>query len=234
MPIPPPSSPKTSFTHTYCARWRKIFWLGQEPPAIEIRYNLPYMISTGLLPKYDTSLVVPESTIASKYASWLNSSHDIMGNGIIYRTWADVAGRRTSACIPTWTARYLLTMDNRMKEISLNCGDLSGSVPIHFRESDSARTASYRHIITIDDRPTIWLGNWWNYDVPVHPGQAARCPSARPPASGARTWPISRTWRTCPTWSPATSTTSRRCTSGPAWNLASSNWEYRQGNKGIC
>ncbi|HUW83251.1 MAG TPA: Calx-beta domain-containing protein, partial [Phycisphaerae bacterium] len=152
---------KTGFTHTYNARWHKVFWQGNEPPEIEIQYDLDYMTSTGILPNYDTSLVVPESTISGAYSGWQSSGHDIMDNGIIMTYFPTTGDHAEIGLYPLWDTRYLFSMDNRMREITLNCGDLSGSIPIHLRESDASRP-SYTHVINIDDRPTVWSG-WWDY-----------------------------------------------------------------------
>ena len=40
-PAPRPVFAKTAMVHQINARWHKVFWLGK-PPAIEIRYNVPY------------------------------------------------------------------------------------------------------------------------------------------------------------------------------------------------
>ncbi len=152
---------ETGFTHNANARWRLVHWLGSEPPEIEVHYDLDYLIASGLLGGYDTSLVVPESTMAGAYSTWLTSSHDIMGSGIITTYFPMTGGRQDLGLLPTWAARYLLSWDNRMREVTLNCGDLSGSIPIHYRESDPNRSF-YQHVMSIDDRPTIWAG-WWDF-----------------------------------------------------------------------
>ncbi len=146
---------KTGFLHNNSARWRKIFWQGTTPPDIQVKYNIPYISSTGLLPRYDTSLVVPETTVASAYSKWQGKAHDIMDPGIITTYFPMTGGREDIGPYPAWTARYLVSQDNRTRDIALNCGDLSGSIPIHFRETDPARSF-YQHIISVDDRPTIW------------------------------------------------------------------------------
>ncbi len=69
---------KTDFLHNFCARWHKTIWQGNTPPEVEIRYDVPYMISTGLLPNYDMSRSMSESAIASAYSSYLTTRHDIM------------------------------------------------------------------------------------------------------------------------------------------------------------
>ncbi len=135
---------ETAFTHNFNARWHKIFWQGTTPPAVEVHYNLAYMVSTMLLPPYDTSLVVPEANLASEYSNWQASPHDIMQHGIIMVYFPTTGGREEVGINPAWAAYYLFSMDNRMREETLNCGDLSGSIPIHLRK----RTPPARPIST--------------------------------------------------------------------------------------
>lgn len=149
---------KTDLTHFHSARWHKVFWQGNPPPTVEIRYNLPYWIKGGFLPRYDTSITVPASTIASTYNSWNSSAHDIMEGAGLTKYMPTTGGRSEIAPYPLWTSRYLLSMDYRLAEVVLNYGDLSGTVPMHQRESDPARSF-YCRPVKVDDRPTIWTGS---------------------------------------------------------------------------
>ena len=146
---------KTGFTHYHDARWHKVFWQGTTPPQIEIRYNLPYLIATGAVPNYDTSAVVPTSTITSQYNSWNTSAHDIMEGAGLTKYFPTTGGRSEIGPYPLWASLYLASMDYRLAQVTINYGDLSGSIPMHFRESDQARSF-YKHPISVDDRPTIW------------------------------------------------------------------------------
>ena len=78
-----------------------------------------------------------------------------MDGGYLTKYFPTTGGRNEIAPYPTWATLYLLTMDNRLAEETLNYGDLSGSIPVHFRESDLAHSF-YRHPVSVDDRPTIW------------------------------------------------------------------------------
>ena len=222
---------KTNFVHTFNARWHKTIWQGNTPPAIEIRYNLPYMIATGLLPKYDTNLVVPESTIASRYTSWSNSGHDIMDNGIMTVYFGGTGGREDIGLFPTWTARYLISMDNRCKEIMLNCADLSGSIPIHVRESDSNRSF-YQHILSIDDRPTIWISDPTN---PNRQTAADRLPAAVGPLTSE--WSVDRAHQPSLAYIPYIVTGDfyylEEMYFWAGWDLADGNWGYRLSDTGL-
>ncbi len=146
---------KTDFTHNVCARWHKVFWQGDTPPEVEIRYDIHYLISTGMLPNYDTTLVVPEQTINNTYSGWLASAHDLMEPGLTRTEYPDTGGYADRPIYSMASVRYLLTMDNRQKAIVLAAGDTSGYTPVHFRESDPNRTF-FNHIMSVDDRPTLW------------------------------------------------------------------------------
>ncbi len=221
---------KSSFTHNCNARWHRTFWQGDTPPEVEIRYDVPYMISTKILPYYDVGLAASESTIASAYSSWQSSPHDIMQHGIITTYFPQTGGRQEIGLYPTWAARYLLNMDNRLKEITLNCGDLSGGIPIHVRESDSARSA-YTHILTIDDRPTIWIG-WWDYSGTY---AADRLPA--PVGSMATEWTVDGSHQTSFACIPYLVTGDffylEEMYFWAGWDLASGNWSYRGGSTGL-
>lgn len=163
---------KASFQHNQSSRWRKVFWVGDEPPEVEIHYNLPYLISTGMIPNYDTSLTVPETTISSAYSQWNSSDTDIGGNGLAYYYFPNTGGRQEIGFFPTWTARYLLSMDNRMREITLKQADLMSTCPIHYREFNPAKTF-YKKFINIDDRPQVRTDDVYANDSGYDPLGAA-------------------------------------------------------------
>jgi hypothetical protein len=54
--------------HFAHARWRKVFWWGRELEKTAIRYNLPYLVDTGLVPPYDTTLKIGKKQIARSTA----------------------------------------------------------------------------------------------------------------------------------------------------------------------
>ncbi|MCL2092753.1 MAG: hypothetical protein FWH12_01040 [Treponema sp.] len=168
---------KPSFQHNHSSRWRKVFWLGEEPPEVEIRFDLPYMISTGMILPYDTSLQINEAIIATSYTNWLSSNRDIMGNGDIFMYMPGGGGRSDIGMLPGWTALYLLSMDNRMREVMLGNGEMSGSIPIHYREDEYGRSF-YGRTVSIDDRVSFNLINYngpaplGDTDTPWHADQA--------------------------------------------------------------
>ncbi len=161
------SNPQSAFTrtalkHNINARWHKILWQGNAPPEVEIHYDVSYMISTGLLPNYDLTRFMSESRIADFYANFLTKRHDIMEPGVKDPNFKQTGSYEGRPIYPTTQVRYLRTMDNRLKEVTLNWGDSSGAAPIHYRESDPSRSF-VNHILSIDDRPSIWL-TWLTYN----------------------------------------------------------------------
>ena len=160
---------KPSFQHNESSRWRKVLWIGNAPPEVEIHFNLPYFISTGSIMNYDTNLKVPESIIANEYSRWKQTNHDIMGNGIVNFYFPQTGGRQEIGILPTWTARYLLTMDNRMREIMLNSAEMVSGCEIHYRESDSAMSF-YGLPISIDDRPGVRTTAYYASNSTYRPG----------------------------------------------------------------
>lgn len=149
---------KASVQHNENSRWRKVLWIGNKPPETELHYDLAYIISTGAIMNYDTSIIIPESIIASAYSTWNATDHEIMGNGNLQKYFPGTGGRDDIGILPTWTARYLLSMDNRLREIMLNNGEMAAHAPVHFREHDKSKKF-FRMPIAIDDRPTVWTND---------------------------------------------------------------------------
>jgi hypothetical protein len=167
---------KSTFTHHALARWRKTFWDGTEPGEVKIDYNLPYMIKTGSVPPFDTSRTFTETHILASLNSFANHDDflgDIMGTDPSYGgDWfKGFAGMNPEAPIQRWDAGYLYTFDPRMEDLRRKNADVSGYVPIHYRESLTGRTFcalseqcvtaglhtadAFGRPISIDARPTV-------------------------------------------------------------------------------
>jgi hypothetical protein len=139
-------------THFYSARWKKDFFLGvdgfTEP---FVGHDLPYLISTGLIPRYATNIKVSSTSLTTEWNRWNKSNKEIMGNGPITPYFPQTGGREDIGILPGWAARYLLSMDPRAKTITIGAGDLSGSFSIHLRDSKDDR------IVSIEKYPTATL-----------------------------------------------------------------------------
>ncbi|MGJ7915184.1 hypothetical protein ACI48D_06850 [Massilia sp. LXY-6] len=133
---------KTGLTHLHHARWRKIFWFNGTEPTVNVKHNTGYLISTGALPNFDQSLVIPETSISAFQARWTKASTDAMGSGLTTPYMPTTGGRDDIGLLPNWAATYLLSQDSRMKEMTLRTADLAGSFSSHYRDKQTGRPIS--------------------------------------------------------------------------------------------
>jgi len=137
--------------HFAGARWRKVFWTGKKPPQTHIRYQLGYLVSTALLPPYDTELRIAQEQLDRGLRTFAQSPRDILENGVVMAYFPTTGGREDLGPYPTWTTRYLLDQGARARRMVLAVGDLAGSFPVHQRDRKTGR------IFSIDDHPGFSL-----------------------------------------------------------------------------
>jgi hypothetical protein len=137
--------------HFAHARWRKIFWWGSKPPETHIRYELPYLVSTLLIPPYDTELALSSEQLDRSLKRWEQSPRGVLENGIIMAYFPTTGGREDLGPYPTWTTKYLFSQDNQAWKIVLGTGDLAGSFPVHIRDRKTTQ------IFSIDKHPGFSL-----------------------------------------------------------------------------
>ncbi|MFH0900075.1 MAG: discoidin domain-containing protein [Pseudomonadota bacterium] len=218
-------------THNYNSRWGKELWVGEKPSRINVRYDLEYLIATRMIPNYDTTLAPAESVLAAEYGRWLAAERGPMGKGFLEPYFPTTGGRQEIGLLPEWTARYLLTMDWRMFEITVGHGLLSGSIPAHLREFDASRS-SFGRVISIDDRPTSWFS--WN-DYYTYIAERDRLPA--PIGSTSTQWEVDRAHQGSFAYVPYLVTGERffldEMFFWSGWNLGDSNHEYRQRERGL-
>ena len=143
---------KKAVDHRRLSRWRKVFWWGEGEPGIHVAHDLGYLSSSGALPRYDTTLQLPEpKQDQQRLLRMEGPDWDILGRGALTAYMPTTGGRPEIAPYPAWTVEYLLSMDPRRKALVLAGGDLAGSWPIHVR---ARRTQA---ILTVDERPEFWL-----------------------------------------------------------------------------
>ncbi len=147
------SSPRVEFLqrpfkHIAKSRWHKRYWVGREPGGIRIDHNTAYLVTTRAIPNYDAGLKIAETLVAAKYEAWLKAPKTLDGDGWGIGGYAKnlTAGGAADwiGLLTTWDALYLLTMDERMREMAIGNADLSGRTPWHYREADTrAGTGHY-------------------------------------------------------------------------------------------
>ena len=132
---------KADLTHYHHARWRKIFWTKNKPD-VHIKHDTAYLIATKAIPNYDQSLVISEKTLQKGYMDWQVSKHGPMDISFVKPYMATTGGRPDIGPLPMWAVMYLLSMDERAKEVMLGIGDLSGSWPIYYRDKSADQPVS--------------------------------------------------------------------------------------------
>ena len=116
-----------------------------------------------------------------------------MGHGQYAQGFGNTGGRPELGLIETWALQYLYTFDPAVKTVLLGNGDVSGHVPIHFRESqtsgagqscassrcfDAGKTVDgFGRVVSIDARPTMntMFGDRSTPADTITPVGAAKC-----------------------------------------------------------
>src|SRR4051812_26796375 len=139
---------KTAVSHYYLTRWRKIF---------SVSGTTLSAITPDLVP-FNTSKALPQYLpVVANFVNTAGANYDILQSGALDQDMSLHGGRSELAPYPDWTARYLVHKDPAQRAFVLANGDLSGSWPIHARESGALSGLGAERLISLDQRPTIWF-----------------------------------------------------------------------------
>lgn len=130
-----------ALTHFHHARWRKLFWAG-EPPKVHLKHDGRYLIASQALPNYDPNLSIPAATLTSMKSTWDAANTGPMGMAMLTRAMGTTGGRPDIGLHHAWAAMYLVSMDERAKDVTLGLSDLGGSWPIHYRDRNTDQPVS--------------------------------------------------------------------------------------------
>lgn len=147
-----------ALTHFHHARWRKVFWLGDEP-AINILHDTSYLISTGAIPNYEP-VEVPAFVLDGLQGLASRNNFEPMGNGLVSPYMPMTGGRDDIGIFPSWQTTWLESQNPRAKDIMLHTADLAGSFSAHYRDKNTDQPvclADYPYM-TINGNP----GDTWN------------------------------------------------------------------------
>lgn len=150
---------QAGLTHWARARWHKHFWNGTTPGRVKTDHNLSYLIESKALPNFDTTKVVPPSTVTSVNNSWASTDQAaLMGNytcqgnlnctGFWLKYMPNTGGRQEIGLFPTWVVRYLYTFDTLasgpdLYSLMLLNSDAVGSAPMHVREANTSSSLKF-------------------------------------------------------------------------------------------
>ncbi len=194
--------------HWALSRWTEKFWIGGTPQAaVNIDNNLAYLESTRYLPNFDTSIAIPQTSIAAEYANYsgkANGPEDGAwnGNGCCFVNAMGQAGDNPHiGPYPRWVTLWLFTGDWRLRQMVLGMDNSPAAFPMGLRESDPTRRYSRADAVgsgtglgrnvSIAGRPHTAFStpnNMINYyktlgDNPIQVG-----PMAAIPAAGGDKW----------------------------------------------
>lgn len=136
--------------HYHHARWRKTFWWGNAP-LLDLRHNAAYMVASKALPNYDLTLSIKETTIDAWNKRWLAAKTGAMDVGLGQPYMPTTGGRSDIGLLPAWSALYLTSMDQRMKNIMLGMSELAGGWSAHYRNKTTGKP------ITLAEYPYMTL-----------------------------------------------------------------------------
>jgi len=135
--------------HWALSRWTQKFWIGGAPQAeVNIDNNLAYLESTRFLPNFDTSIAIPQTSIANEYGNFsgkANGPEDGIwnGNGCCFVNAMGQAGDNPHiGPYPRWVTLWLFTGDWRMRQMVLGMDNSPAAYPMGLRESDPTRRYS--------------------------------------------------------------------------------------------
>ena len=197
-----------SMIHWASSRWTREFWIGGAPSAqINIDNNLAYLESTRYLPNFDTSIAIPQTSIASEYSNFsgkANGPEDGVwnGNGCCFVNAMGQAGNNPHiGPYPRWVTLWLFTGDWRTRQMVLGMDNSPAAFPMGLRESDPTRRYSRADAVgsgtglgrnvSIAGRPHTQFStpnNMINYDKTLGDNPIQVGPMAAIPAAGGDPW----------------------------------------------
>ncbi len=171
---------QAGLAHYAAARWTHRFWTGGSPRFLVIDHNLPALIQTRAVPRYDTGISVSERALSRDWTRWQASQRGFFGTGLWDKFMPQTGGRDDIGPYPGLVARWLYSGDARLAEIVSGQADLAAAWPLHVREGNPAKRFDAAQTVpalgrpaSIYARPTLWLMDDRDHStaqdrVPIH------------------------------------------------------------------
>jgi hypothetical protein len=133
---------KAMFTHYAKTRWRKVFWDGAEPGAINIDHDESYLEYSGAVPVWMDDVEPAQVDIDwhNVTSSCPSADFDINARGCYSKYFPTTGGRDEIGIFSKWEAAWLQTFDAGIWPQVWNNGGVSGHIPIHFRDASTDTT----------------------------------------------------------------------------------------------
>ena len=156
---------QTRFGHYPRSRWHKQLWLGANAPQVRVTRGMDYFMSTCATPPLRTEHAVPEAEITGMVNAASNKIAAQAYRGPMavrqaYQAMPDTGGRTDIGLISGFDTQYLLSQDDRARNIMLMASDNLGVFPVHCRDEASGWP------VGLDTRPSIAVSGV-NINVPT-------------------------------------------------------------------
>ncbi|MFO1056662.1 MAG: right-handed parallel beta-helix repeat-containing protein [Dongiaceae bacterium] len=119
-----------------------------QPHVVE---DVNYLIKSGAIPAYDTSIGVDGSAIASDLSALAKADTGPLGPALVTQYMPTTGARPDIGPESAWTARFLISQDAGAEQVMMANADAAGSVPWHFRDEATGQPA------TLANHPDLWI-----------------------------------------------------------------------------
>jgi Ca2+-binding RTX toxin-like protein len=144
----------TTFSDSNIQQYDNSTWhheMTTDPVDTHVVEDVNYLIKSGAIPAYDTSLGVDPAAIASDLSALTPAVTGPLGPGLVQQTMGMAGGRPDIGPEPAWVARFLVSQSADAEKVMLANADAAGSVPWHFIDEATGQP------ISIAQHPNVWI-----------------------------------------------------------------------------
>lgn len=135
--------------HHAFSNWHKQFWTDSDSGYHTV-FDMDYLSKSGAFSNYDTTTGVRDSTIVGILNSTTAGGTGILESASMFKYMPTTGERGDIGPLPTWTANYIISQDERAFDAMMANADAAGSIPWHYTDHITGES------ISIDDYPTTW------------------------------------------------------------------------------
>ncbi len=131
---------QTGLTHYHHSRWHKLMWWDESAaPLVNLKHNTAYLIATKAVPNYDQSVKIDPQALSAYVTQLKTGMVGPMKIGPVVEYMPTSGGRPDIGPLPSWSVVYILSMDQRAKDMMLAAGDGAASWSIHYRDEKTGQ-----------------------------------------------------------------------------------------------